>query len=264
MAPPILERPSPGGFPVTGGFARSVVNADAGAMTPAAGIFTAVALAMAALALTPLLYFLPKATLAATIIVAVLGLVDLSVLRRAWAYARADFAAVAGTILITLAFGVEAGVSAGVLLSVGLHLWRSSRPHVAEVGLVAGTEHFRNIQRHKVLTDPRLLTLRIDESLYFANTRFLEDLILERTANRPDLRDVVLMCSAVNEIDLTALETLQALNLHLRGQGIRLHMSEVKGPVMDRLKRSTLLDELTGKVFLSQHEAFATLTGRAA
>lgn len=253
-----------GGFPVTGGFARSVVNADAGALTPAAGIFTAVALAVAALALTPLLYFLPKATLAATIIVAVLGLVDLSILRRAWAYARTDFAAVAGTILITLALGVEAGVSAGVLLSVGLHLWRTSRPHVAEVGLVQGTEHFRNVLRHKVLTDPRVLTLRVDESLYFANTRFLEDLILERTADRPDLRDVVLMCSAVNEIDLTALDTLQALNLHLRGQGIRLHLSEVKGPVMDRLKRSNLLADLTGKVFLSQHEAFASLTGRAA
>jgi len=249
-----------GGFPVTGGFARSVVNADAGAATPAAGIFTALGLGFAGLALTPLLYFLPKATLAATIIVAVLGLVDLSILRRAFSYSRADFAAVAGTILVTLVFGVEAGISTGVLLSIGLHLWRSSRPHVAEVGLVAGTEHFRNINRHKVLTDPSVVTLRVDESLYFANTRYLEDLILERTANAPGLRHVILMCSAVNEIDMTALETLEGLNQQLKDRAITLHLSEVKGPVMDRLNRSNFLSHLTGRVYLSQHEAFTTLT----
>lgn len=248
-----------GGFPVTGGFARSVVNADAGAATPAAGIYTALGLAIAALALTPLLYFLPKATLAATIIVAVLGLVDLSILKKTWGYSRADFAAVAGTILVTLALGVEAGISTGVILSVALHLWRTSRPHVAEVGLVAGTQHFRNILRYEVITDPTVLTLRIDESLYFANTRYLEDLILERTAEDQGLRHVILMCSAVNEIDMTALETLEALMAHLKDRGIALHLSEVKGPVMDRLQRSSFLDHLTGKVFLSQHAAFAAL-----
>ncbi|TXI01338.1 MAG: STAS domain-containing protein, partial [Pseudorhodobacter sp.] len=251
-----------GGFPVTGGFARSVVNADAGAATPAAGIFTAIGLAVAGLALTPLLYFLPKATLAATIIVAVLGLVDLSILRRAHRYSRADFVAVSGTILVTLIFGVEAGISTGVALSIGLHLWRSSRPHVAEVGLVAGTEHFRNIHRHTVITDPSLVTLRIDESLYFANTRYLEDLILDRTADAPALRHIVLMCSAVNEIDMTALETLESLNHQLKDRGISLHLSEVKGPVMDRLQRTAFLAHLTGRVFLSQHEAFRALTAK--
>ena len=252
-----------GGFPVTGGFARSVVNADAGAATPAAGIYTALGLAIAALALTPLLYFLPKATLAATIIVAVLGLADLSILKKTWGYSRADFAAVAGTILVTLALGVEAGISTGVILSIALHLWRTSRPHVAEVGLVAGTQHFRNILRYEVITDPTVLSLRIDESLYFANTRYLEDLILERTAEDQNLRHVILMCSAVNEIDMTALETLEALMMHLKDRGIALHLSEVKGPVMDRLQRSSFLEHLTGRVFLSQHEAFASLTGHA-
>ncbi|MCZ8077640.1 MAG: sulfate permease [Rhodobacteraceae bacterium] len=250
-----------GGFPVTGGFARSVVNADAGAATPAAGAFTALGLAAAALLLTPLLFFLPKATLAATIIVAVLGLVDLSVLRRTWDYSRADFAAVAGTILVTLGAGVEAGVSVGVALSVLLHLWRTSRPHVAEVGLIAGTQHFRNINRFEVQTHPALVTLRIDESLYFANTRFLEDMVMARLADAPEVRDVVLMCSAVNEIDMTALETLEAINAHLRGLGVRLHLSEVKGPVMDRLQRSHLLKSLTGRVFISQYDAWCALTG---
>jgi sulfate permease, SulP family len=250
-----------GGFPVTGGFARSVVNADAGAATPAAGAFTALGLAAAALLLTPLLFFLPKAALAATIIVAVLGLVDLSVLRRTWDYSRADFAAVAGTILVTLGAGVEAGVSVGVALSVLLHLWRTSRPHVAEVGLIAGTQHFRNINRFEVQTHPALVTLRIDESLYFANTRFLEDMVMARLADAPEVRDVVLMCSAVNEIDMTALETLEAINAHLRGLGVRLHLSEVKGPVMDRLQRSHLLKALTGRVFISQYDAWCALTG---
>lgn len=166
-----------GGYPVTGGFARSVVNFDAGAETPAAGAFTAVGLAIAAVALTPLVYYLPNATLAATIIVAVLSLVDLSILRKTWGYSRADFIAVAATILLTLGLGVEIGVASGVAISVLLHLYKTSRPHVAEVGLVPGTQHFRNINRHSVETDPSLVTLRVDESLYFVNARFLEDLV---------------------------------------------------------------------------------------
>lgn len=248
-----------GGYPVTGGFARSVVNFDAGAETPAAGIFTAVGLAVAAIALTPLIYFLPTATLAATIIVAVLSLVDFSILKRSWTYSKADFSAVAITILLTLGLGVETGVSAGVLLSVALHLFKSSRPHVAEVGLVPGTQHFRNIHRHKVLTDPSLLTVRIDESLYFANARFLEDYIADRVATDCPIKNVVLMCSAINEIDLSALESLEAINHRLDTMKVKLHLSEVKGPVMDRLMKSHFLDELTGQVFLSQYDALRAL-----
>ncbi len=249
-----------GGYPVTGGFARSVVNYDAGAETPAAGAFTAIGIMLAALMLTPLLHFLPKATLAATIIVAVLSLVDLSILKRSWDYSRIDFAAVATTIAITLGAGVEMGVSAGVILSLALFLYRTSRPHVAEVGLVPGTQHFRNILRHAVETHPALVTLRIDESLYFANARFLEDYVTARVSCDQPIRHVILMCSAVNEIDMSALESLEAINARLRDMGIKLHLSEVKGPVMDRLKRSHFLDELTGQVFLSQYDAMVALT----
>ncbi len=248
-----------GGYPVTGGFARSVVNFDAGAETPAAGAFTAVGIALAALFLTPLLFFLPKATLAATIIVAVLSLVDFSILKRTWGYSRADFAAVAATILLTLGLGVEIGVSAGVVLSIFLHLYKSSRPHVAEVGLVPGTEHFRNVNRHKVLTHPEMVSLRIDESLYFANARFLEDYVYDRVVADKALKHVVLQCTAVNEIDTSALESLEAINHRLGEMGIKLHLSEVKGPVMDRLRRSHFLDELTGQVFLSQYGAMRAL-----
>ncbi len=252
-----------GGYPVTGGFARSVVNFDAGAETAAAGAFTAFALAIAAITLTPLFYFLPIATLAATIIVAVLSLVDFSILRRSWTYSKADFFAVATTIALTLGMGVETGVSAGVALSIALHLYKSSRPHVAEVGLVPGTQHFRNIHRHKVLTDPGLLTIRVDESLYFANARFLEDYIADRVASESPVRHVVLMCSAVNEIDLSALESLEAINHRLATMDVTLHLSEVKGPVMDRLKRGHFLDALTGEVFLSQYDAWAKLAADA-
>ena len=248
-----------GGFPVTGGFARSVVNYDAGAETPAAGAFTAIGLALAALALTPLIFFLPKATLAATIIVAVLSLVDFSILTKTWAYSKADFAAVAATILLTLGAGVEVGVSAGVLLSIALFLYKTSRPHVAEVGLLPGTQHFRNILRYAVQTDPSLLTLRVDESLYFANSRFLEEYIHARVTGDTALQDVVLLCSAINEIDMSALESLEAINLRLNEMGIRFHLSEVKGPVMDRLKRAHFLDALTGRVFLTQYEALQAL-----
>ncbi|MBA3864443.1 MAG: sodium-independent anion transporter [Erythrobacter sp.] len=248
-----------GGYPVTGGFARSVVNFDAGAQTPAAGAFTAVGIALASLFLTPLLFHLPNATLAATIIVAVLSLVDFKTPRLLWAYSKADFAAHAATIVITLLAGVELGVIAGVAVGLLLYLWRASRPHAAIVGRVPGTEHFRNVERHKVLTLPHLLSIRIDESLTYLNARWLEEYVLEQVADRPPLRHVVLMCSAVNAIDASGLESLEAINHRLADGGVKLHLSEVKGPVMDRLGRAHFLDDLSGRVFLSQDSAFAEL-----
>ena len=248
-----------GGYPVTGGFARSVVNFDAGAETPAAGAFTAVGIALATVFLTPLLFYLPKATLAATIIVAVLSLVDLGALKRTWIYSKADFAAMAATILLTLVYGIEAGIVVGVGLSVALYLFKTSRPHVAVVGQVPGTEHFRNVLRHKVITSETVATLRVDESLYFANARYLEDKVYDLVAVNPQLDHFVLMCPAVNEIDASALESLEAINHRLKDAGVTFHLSEVKGPVMDRLQRSHFLEELTGQVFLSQYDAFRTL-----
>jgi len=252
-----------GGYPVTGGFARSVVNFDAGAETPAAGMFTAIGILIAALFLTPLLYSLPIATLAATIIVAVLSLVDFKTPRTIFAYSKSDFAAMMATILVTLTLGVEPGVIAGVSISLALFLWRASRPHAAIVGRVPGTEHFRNVLRHAVITDPRILTIRIDESLTYLNARWLEEFISEQVALHPSLQHLILMCSAVNAIDASALESVEAINLRLKDGAIDLHLSEVKGPVMDALKRSHFLHELTGKVWLSQHEAFEGLLGES-
>ncbi len=248
-----------GGFPVTGGFARSVVNFDAGAETPAAGAFTAIGIGLSALMLTPLLYNLPTAILAATIIVAVLSLVDFGAIVRTWRYSKRDFIAMAATIGLTLVYGVEMGVIAGVGLSVLLLLQQISKPHVAIVGQVPGTQHFRNVLRHDVVTAPHVLTLRIDESLTFANANWLEGYVLSVTAAKKAIIHVVLMCSAVNEVDASALESLEALNQRLSAAGIQLHLSEVKGPVMDRLKRSHFLDHLTGRIFLSQYDAFRAL-----
>ena len=248
------------GFPVTGGFSRSVVNYDAGADTPAAGAYTAVGLMFASLFLTPLIFFLPKATLAATIIVAVLSLVDFSILGKAWRYSKADFIAVAATMFITLVVGVEVGVITGVLVSILIHLYKSSRPHIATVGQVPNSEHFRNVLRYDVITHPNILTVRVDESLYFANARFLEDHLFERVARRTELRDVILMCSAINAIDMSALESLEAINERLCDMGVSFHLSEIKGPVMDQLVDTDFLKHLTGEIFLSQKIAVDRLS----
>ena len=251
-----------GGLPVTGGFSRSVVNFDAGAVTQAASLMTAAFIGVVSLFLTPLLYSLPKATLAATIIVAVIALVDFSVIKKTWRVSKGDTAAVLVTMFITLGFGVEAGVSCGILVSIGLHLYRTSKPHIAEVGLIEGTEHFRNVRRYQVESYPQILTLRVDESLFFANASYLEERIYSAAFDNGEIAHVILMCTAINEIDYTALETLEAINLRLKQQGITLNLSEVKGPVMDMLNRTDFFAHLSGEVYLSQFEAFSAVRGK--
>ena len=248
-----------GGFPVTGGFSRSVVNFDAGAQTPMAGVFTAVGILVTTLFLSHLFAKLPQAVLAATIIVAVLSLVDLGAVKRTWDYSKTDAVAMAVTIVVVLFVGVEIGVVAGVGVSLALFLYRTSRPHMAIVGRVPGTEHFRNVDRHRVVESETVLTVRVDESLYFANARFLEDRIYDLVASRPKVKHVVLMCSAVNMIDASALESLEAIAERLKAAGVKFHLSEVKGPVMDRLKRTPFIDHLNGEVFLSQQAAMKAL-----
>ncbi|MGQ7286944.1 SulP family inorganic anion transporter [Vreelandella venusta] len=244
------------GMPVTGGLSRTVINYDAGAQTPAAGAFAALGIALITMAFTGWLYYLPIATLAATITVSILTLVDIPMLRQTWRYSRSDFAAMAVTILLTLVEGIEAGIIGGVSLSIALFLYRTSRPHSALVGRVPDTEHFRNTERHDVETVRNVALLRIDESLYFANARYLEDTVYNLVASYPELEHVVLICSAVNLIDASALESLDAINARLKDSEVKLHLSEVKGPVMDQLKKSDFLEALTGRVFLSTYAAW--------
>ncbi|MFC5510133.1 SulP family inorganic anion transporter [Massilia jejuensis] len=252
-----------GGFPVTGSISRSAVNFAAGANTQLASLITAALLALALVAPTGWLALLPLPALAATIIVAVLGMLDTTTLRTAWRYDRVDAAALLATAAGVLALGVEAGVVVGVALSMGALIWRASRPHIAVLGRIPGTEHFRNVERYSAETAAGLLLLRVDAGLFFGNVEAVNERIEDELAARPDTRHLVLVLSAVNAIDTSALFALAELNTMLRTRGIGLHLAEVKGPVLDRLKQSALLDELNGKLFLSTAMAWDALSPNA-
>ena len=248
-----------GGMPVTGGFARSIVNFDAGARTRMAGVWTALFLAIAVLVLGDVLRFLPKAVLAATIVVAVLSLVDLKPFKQAWRYSRLEFALMASVALLTIAVGVEEALGVGVLAAAGLLLQRTARPHWAEVGRLPGTEVFRNVKRFQVETVPQVLSIRVDESLLFTNSRWLSETLGALPSQRPALRHIVLMMPGVNDIDFTGLEGLIHLSRDLEAHGVLLHLSELKGHVSDRLQVTGVAQWLTGEIFRTQHEACTVL-----
>lgn len=253
-----------GGYPVSGSFARSTVNFTAGARTGLASLITVAAVGLSALFLMPLFYHLPQAVLASIIIIAVTGLMDFAMPRRLWRYNKADAAALILTFLTVLAVGVTKGILVGIASTIVLYLWRTSRPHMAVVGRVPDTEHFRNVERHKVQTLPHVLLLRIDESLYFANAKYIEDFVLRAAAERPRLRHLVLICNAINFIDASALETLTDLRARMEDAGIQVYLTEVKGPVMDRLANTDLLEKLgSERVFLTTERAYQKLASMA-
>ncbi len=245
-----------GGFPVTGGFARSVVNFSAGAQTPAAGIVSAVLMAIVIAGLTDWFYYLPQAVLSATIIVAVIGLIDTHTLKEAWHYDKADAIALLLTFTGVIIFGVEEGIVIGVAMSLAVLVWRSSHPHMALVGRVPGTEHFRNVERHQVDVFPGLIALRIDESIYFANSQLIAEKIEGLLSENPTTNCVLLILSAVNQLDTTALGMLTELEKTLAARNITLQFAEVKGPVQDRLQQTELGERMRNKIFLSTHQAF--------
>lgn len=251
-----------GGFPVTGGFARSVINFDAGAETQFAGIFTAIGITFATLFLTPLLHYLPVAMLAATIIVAVLSLVNFSIFKEAWTFSKSDFAAVLITVVLTLVVGVEIGVASGITSSILLHLCKTSKPHIAEIGLLPNTQHFRNVEHFEVQTSPFIVSLRIDESLMFSNVGYLEDYLDTLLIDRPQINDIILHCGAINTIDLSALEMLEKLNKRLRVEFKRLHLSQLKGPVKARLDKVGFIEHLSGSLYLSQFDAYTDVVSK--
>ncbi|MFS8881042.1 SulP family inorganic anion transporter [Synechococcus sp. H55.11] len=253
-----------GGFPVTGGISRSVVNAQAGANSGLASVITGSLIALAMIWLMPLFTFLPQATLAAVVLVAVLGLVDFHPLLQSWRYDRGDALVWLLTFASVLAIGVERGIGLGVLVSLLLFLWRASRPHIAIVGQVPGTEHYRNVLRHEVITDPRILAVRVDESLFFANAAYLQEYILQEVAARPAVEQVLLVASAINFIDGSALEALTELVERLHQMGVGFALAEVKGPVMDCLKRVGFVEKVGAeRFFLSTHQAMQALKSQA-
>ena len=250
-----------GGMPVAGGFSRSTVNFSAGAQTQLAGMVTACLVALVALFFTPLFYYLPKAALAAIIVVAVASLFDWRGFLSAWRYDKADGCTVLVTFLGVLLLSIELGLLLGVGVATATFLWRSTRPHIAIVGRVPGTHHFRNVRRHPVETWPQLLLVRVDRSLFFADIHYVDDYVAQQVAEQPDIKHLVLVCSAVNTIDYSAIEALEQLAHSLRSAGITLHLSDVKGPVMDRLEHHDLYRWLApGQVFLSTEQAVTNMT----
>lgn len=248
-----------GGFPVTGSISRSAVNYAAGANTPLASVITALLLAVLLLTPNAWLAWLPLPALAATIIIAVIGMLDLTTPREAWRYDRADAVAWLVTFSGVLLLGVEEGVMLGVALSLGTVLWRASRPHIAVLGRLPGSEHFRNIERYAAETHPQIVLLRIDAGVFFGNAELISDHVLQTLTDQT--RHLVLVMTAINLIDTTGLYALAELNQSLATRGIKLHLAEVKGPLMDKLKHSDLLlKPLSGQVFISAVSAFDQLS----
>lgn len=247
------------GFPVTGGLSRSVVNFDAGASTPLAGSLTAVGISVTALYFTPLFESLPQSVLAAIIIVAVSSLIDFKAIINVWKESKLDGLSMSLTVLGVLLVNVEVGIIAGVIASILLHIMRTSHPHIAIVGLLPDSQHFRNIERYKVETCSTIVTIRIDESLYFVNAQYLEDKIPQYIADYPSAKHLILMCSGVNNVDLSALDSLKKVISDLRERGITVHLSEVKGPVMDILQHSHFIENLSGNIYVDQFTAYQSV-----
>lgn len=248
-----------GGMPVGGGLSRSAVNVASGAQTPLASVVSALAMIALVAGAAGSFERLPLAVLAASIIMAAFTMIDWKSLRRAWAYDRADALAWLGTAAGVLLFGLEAGIGIGVVLSTATLLFRASTPHIAVIGRIRGSEHFRNVERHDVETLPGVLFIRIDERLFFGNLSAVEDYINRALAAHGDARDLVLVMSAVNLMDATAVEVFDELNRDLSERQIRLHLAEVKGPVQDRLMRTGFWQALSGEVYLSANDAFEAL-----
>ncbi len=252
-----------GGMPVGGGLSRTAVNVAAGAQSPLASIVTGFTMLGLVVAGTHWFARLPLAVLAASITIAAISMIDIKAFRQAWSYDRADALALLGTGVGVFLLGLEFGIVLGIGLSLATLLVRASAPHIAVIGRIVGTEHFRNIERHGVETIPGVLFVRIDESLFFGNLSAIETRLRSELEKAPETHDLVLIMSAVNRVDTTAMEVLTDLNRELDSLAIRLHLAEVKGPVQDRLINSPLWKNLTGEVFLSVNKAFETLGRRA-
>jgi SulP family sulfate permease len=252
-----------GGMPVGGGISRTAVNVAAGAQTPLASVVAALSMLAILIVGTAGFTRMPLAVLAASIMVAALSMVDLRALRRAWRYDRADGGALLGTALGVIVVGLQWGIALGIGLSLASLLYRASTPHIALMGRIVDTEHFRNVARHGVETIPGVLFFRVDESFFFGNLRSIETRLSAVLKNDPSVRDVVLVMSAVNRVDMTAMEALSEIFEDLRESGIHLHLAEVKGPVQDRMVHTPLWKGLFGRIHLSCNDAFEALQSKA-
>ncbi|MFI3219039.1 MAG: sulfate permease [Methylococcales bacterium] len=248
-----------GGMPVAGGFSRTMVNFAAGARTQMAMLIAATLLAVAVMFCSPWFTHIPKAALAVIILVAITPLVKIKNIRHTWAYDRGDGIAELVTLLGVLILGIEEGIMLGIMFTIASHLRKTSQPHIAVVGRVPDTEHYRNIKRHHVETWNHLLLIRIDESLTFANINYIEEFLATELKHQPNTKHIVLIFTSVSDIDTTALDALESLNQALQTVGKTLNISEAKGPVLDKLHRTDFLEQLTGQVFFRTEDAVKQL-----
>lgn len=248
------------GFAVSGSLSRTVVNSDAGAKTPMSGVMSSLLMIAVSLYFTSFFQNLPLTILAATIFVSIWKLVSFLPFFETWKYSKADGLAMWATFLGVTCIDISTGLVIGIILTFILLLWRISRPHIAVIGLVEGTQHFRNVSRYDVLTTETIASFRIDENLNFLNAHVLKGYIITELSHNPQIQHVVINCSSISNIDLSAVEMLEDLNRELLQLGIQLHLSEVKSPVMDRLNSSRLINMLSGKIFLSHYQAIQTLS----
>ena len=248
------------GFAVSGSLSRTVVNSDAGAKTPMSGVMSSLLMIAVSLYFTSFFQNLPLTILAATIFVSIWKLVTFLPFFETWKYSKADGLAMWATFFGVTCIDISTGLVIGIILTFILLLWRISRPHIAVIGLVEGTQHFRNVSRYDVLTTETIASFRIDENLNFLNAHVLKGYIITELSHNPQIQHVVINCSSISNIDLSAVEMLEDLNRELLQLGIQLHLSEVKSPVMDRLNSSRLINMLSGKIFLSHYQAIQTLS----
>ena len=246
-------------FTVAGGFSRTAMNADSGAKTPFASLVTILIMIAALIAFGNLLAPLPYALLGATIMASIVGLIDMATLKSAWQRDRLDAASFLAAFIGVLIFGLNTGLVIGLMVSFASLIWQSSKPHVAVVGQLAGTGHFRNINRHDVVTFSNLLMLRIDESLFFGNSESVHRRVIQATRQYPEAHEIILIMSAVNHIDLTGQEMLISLNQELLNQRKHLSFSFIKGPVMDIIENTPVITHLSGQVYLSTMDAVNAL-----
>jgi len=244
-------------YPTTGGFSRTAVNDEAGARTNLAAIVSAGIIALTLLFLTPLFYYLPKAVLAAIIMVAVAGLIDWEEARYLWKVDRRDFGLMTLTFIATLTLGIEQGILVGVIVSLIVVIYESSTPHTALMGRLPDTETYRNLKRNPdAMTRSHIVIVRMDANLYFANVSTFQDLVLDLDVNDPALRAIVVDMYPVNQIDSTATHTLQEIIETCRRNGVQLYLAGVKGPVKDVLDAAGLSEELgEERFFLEVHDA---------
>lgn len=227
------------GFPVTGGFSRTAVNHQAGARSALASLVTAALVILTLVALTPLFHYLPQAVLAAIVIGAVVGLINIREMRNLFRLNAGDGWVLLLTFFATLVLGIAQGIVAGILLSLAQMVWRSAHPYIAEMGFIAAEETFRDLARYPdAIEHPKAVILRIDGSLYFADMAFVVDRIRRRMAERPDVEWVVLEMGGVNEMDSQAVTTLAELMSQYDEQGVHFAYVGMKAGVRDMVARA--------------------------